>query len=568
MDTSPSQFRQLTRHFVGQFLDNDLLSPQEGLQAGFAGALGFLLMLGLFIPIRLAVKYSYPFRSAVERDYASWTDKVQFIALAMIVMAGLALVQWHTLRPDRRDYLILLPLPVRQTTILWAKLAALAWLFGVFAAGLAGFGPIFSLVLFASGSPTLGEVLRWAAAHIVAIVAASGFVFSGVLALHGVLLVLLGPRAFRRVSLWVQSAAIFAVALALLLLPLVTWSTYPLKRAGGLALHAMPTMWFLGIYQTVGGRADPDFRALATLGWSALAFASSIAALTHLAGYRRHIRTTLETMEVARSRPSLRRLGTRLAGVICGGLPHRHAIFSFGVRTLTRSPRHRFIMALALGIACAVVTVALLQSMSSASEGWRPPDAWAVFSIQYALTFFLVGAARFATIVPSELRASWILRLLAPPSTAAVRSGYMRALLWCGVAPLVVALLPIDAALVGWRMASAHAVVGLVVAAILVEIVFFGFVSMPFAAALPPGTGSPRARWIGYWLGLTLYAFALPEIEALALGQPQGLAWLLGVGLVGLIALKVLRRLYVGAGTAPIFEDPPDWEVQRLDLSA
>jgi hypothetical protein len=568
MSTSPSQFRVLTRHFVGQFLDNDLLSPREGLQAGFAGALGFLLMLTLFIPIRLALKYGYPFETFAQRDYASWGDKCQFIALTMIVLGGLALTQWHTLRLDRRDYYILLPLPVPHTTILWAKLAALVWLFTVFAAALAGFGPVFSVVLFASGHPALVDAVRWALGHVTAILAAGAFAYFGVLALHGTLFTVLGPRAFGRAGPWVQAAGIFVVALAVLLLPLITWSTYPLKRAGGPGLHAMPTMWFLGLYQTVGGRTDADFRGLALLGlWTPMA-AVAIAALTSLLGYRRHIATTIESLDTRTPRPLVRRIGARLVAAACGWRPLRHAIFSFMARTLTRSPRHRAVMTLAFSVACAVAAVSLLSSASSSREGWRPPDAGAVLSIQYALTFFLVLAARFATVVPSELRAGWMPRLLAPRDAAPLRAGAARAVLACGVAPLVAVLLPIDAALVGWRLAGAHAVIGLVTGAALIELAFFGFASIPFTFALPPDTGLPRARWLGYWLGFSFFVLALPQLEALALGQPGGFSWFAGVGLGLLVTLVVIRRISARGGTPTVFEEQGDWAVQRLDLSA
>ena len=568
MTIPPSQFRLLTRHFVGQFLDNDLLSPREGLQSGFAGALGFLLMLALLIPTRLALKYAVPFKTAALRDYASWGDKCQFIALVMIVLGGLALTQWQRLRLDRRDYFILLPLPVDHTTILWAKLAALVWLFAVFAAALAGFGPLFSVALFASGQASFIEVVRWALGHIAAILAAGAFAYFGVMALHGTLFTMLGPRAFRRVSPWLQAAGIFIVALAVLLLPLITWSTYPLKRTGGTGLYAMPTMWFLGLYQTVGGRTDADFTGLAFLGWAAPTAAVAVAVLTSLVGYRRHVATTIESQDTRRPWPWLRRIGARLAAAVCAWRPLRHATFSFMVRTLTRSPRHRAVLTLAFSLACAVAAVSLLSSMSSSAEGWRPPGVGAVLSIQWALTFFLVLAARFATVIPSELRASWMPRLLAPGDAAPLRAGAARAVLACGVVPLVAILLPIDASLVGWRLAGAHAAVGLVAGAVLIEVAFFGFASIPFTFALPPDTGIPRVRWLGYWLGFSTFVLTLPHLEAFFLGNPGGFTGFTCAWFGLLIALVIARRKAARDGTPTVFEQQGDWAVQRLDLSA
>jgi hypothetical protein len=568
VDSPPTQFRLLTRHFIGRFLDNDLLSPHEGLQAGLAGALALFLIPGLTLPVLLLIKYTFPYASPDLRDMASWSDKCVFVSTAMVAMAGLAALQWNTLKPDRRDYLILLPLPVEASAILWAKVTALLWLFGVFTAAIIGFGPVlFTLVRFALEPVTPLELLRWMAAHALAVLASSGFAFFGVLALHGMLLTLVTPSVFRRVSVVVQSAAIFVVAVVFLMLPLVGASVYPLKRAGGWTPFAMPPLWFVGLYQALGGRNEADWRALAAVAGLSVSVVVVVAVATHLLGFRRHVVSTLESPAGALWRPrSWRRFWGRAAAAVTGGRPARHALFAFTLRTLARSPRHRHVLAGFCGLGCAVSAVSLASSMWYRGA-WHPPGAASVMSVQNILLFVLVAAVRFGTAAPSELQASWVFRLLAPRDARVWRAGLERALITCGVVPLLATLLPLNGALLGWSRAWAHAAAGFALGAALVPIMFFGFARAPFACPVTPGGGGPRARWAFYWFGFTTFAFGLSRAEAWLLDRPRGLVVLLGMAATALVVTAAIRGRR-SAAVVPEFIEQADWSVQELGLSA
>jgi len=562
---STRQRRLLTRLFFDRALDNDLLSPRNGLAMGLAGALGTLAVPGTALSTFALLKYTYPFSSPEARDLASLGDKCIFVSIPLIALAGLAALSWDTLRPDERDYRVLVPLPVRLTTLLEAKSQALGLLFLVFTAAAVSVAPVlFPLVML--GPADLGVGARWIAAHLVAATAAAAFAFFGMVALHGLLLGALGPRLFRRVSPWIQSAAIFATAVTFLLLPMIASLTWPLKRDGGLAMALAPQMWFVGIYQTLGGRGDPDWRMLA--GFGALAVVSSLllAATTTWAGYRRQVSATLEAAGARRAgRPTARRVGAWLGHLASGGDPRRHAIFAFALRTLTRSARHRMILAAFLGAGCAVSAVGLATA-TWRQTGFVRPAADAIMSVQNVLAFFLVAAAATGASVPSDLAAGWVFRLLEGRDARAWLSGLRRAVLAGGIVPLLALLFPVNAALLGWPTAAAHALVGLVMSAMLVEVVLRGFRRAPFACAAAPGSGGPKARWLAYWFGFSVYAFTLARVEAWALDQRGGLLTLLAMGLAVVVALVLARTIRPFQGTLS-FDEPADWAVSRLDLT-
>jgi hypothetical protein len=56
---------------------------------------------------------------------ARWTAEHFFIETTMTVAGLIAVLNWDSAFPDRRDVLVLAPLPVRASTLLLAKISAL-----------------------------------------------------------------------------------------------------------------------------------------------------------------------------------------------------------------------------------------------------------------------------------------------------------------------------------------------------------------------------------------------------------------------------------------------------------
>ena len=55
----------------------------------------------------------------------SWIPEHFFIATTMLVVGAVSVMTWDSALPDRRDVLVLAPLPVRPSTLFAAKIAAL-----------------------------------------------------------------------------------------------------------------------------------------------------------------------------------------------------------------------------------------------------------------------------------------------------------------------------------------------------------------------------------------------------------------------------------------------------------
>ena len=119
------QFVLLYRDYLFRVVDPELLSSQ-----GTGDASQLLLQIFSLLLI-LSIAFCVPASSfsgdapglAILRS--SWTFEHFLIATTMLTVGVFATLVWGSMFPDRRDVLVLAPLPVRPSTILWAKLAAI-----------------------------------------------------------------------------------------------------------------------------------------------------------------------------------------------------------------------------------------------------------------------------------------------------------------------------------------------------------------------------------------------------------------------------------------------------------
>jgi len=129
-------------------------------------------------------------------------DKCYFLWVFMLLLGFLTVVEWDVIFPDRRDYINIVPLPVRVRTLFLAKSASFFLFIGIYSAAahsLASFSFGYFLTRFRSGSPLF--ILRYMGAHLIAGSAANIFLFFLCVFIQGLLMSLLSYGLYRRISL-------------------------------------------------------------------------------------------------------------------------------------------------------------------------------------------------------------------------------------------------------------------------------------------------------------------------------------------------------------------------------
>jgi hypothetical protein len=592
----------LAGHFFRRFLENDLVSPDGDAHENVAVVFAFLALPGLWVTMGHLFGYVSPLVTPSEILLRALNDKFQFMACSMIVMALVTTLQWDALALDARDYAVLGPLPIERAVLMRAKVQAL-FLFAVSFAVAVNAMPtlFFPLALLSNLQVAAGRGIWLVLVHACASIGASLFAFLVVLGLRSLLAVLLDPRAFRRISVLVQSVAVVGLVTAFLLLPALG-SEFSRTRpiAGSAALYLSPPAWFVGFYETLTAPvlfSDPKFLArswralwtmeeelryhgiyvadvrvfhnLALAAIGGLLGAWGAALFLYSRGHRRHLSDLQDLFAPSPSwsRVWLQRIGGWLAGSIVQR-PEARATFFFTLNTLARSARHRLLVAayVAIGFALAVVGVTGVVTRGGLSGLAAPTPV--LLSVQLILSFCLLVGVRVALAVPAELRANWIFRLAGGDATVHLLTGARRAVAFGIALPFAAAFLPLQAALWGARIGVLHFACASLLSLILVETLFLGFRKVPFTCGYMAGKANVKVLWPVYLLSFAFCTYGFANLEAWAFVTGTRVATLAAVLAGVLVAVVGWRRLRQRRWQPLQFEELPEPAAQALGLSA
>jgi hypothetical protein len=564
-----TQTRLLARTFFARFFESDLMPPGLPQVQLIIGSLAALAAPGLLLPARFAGKYLQLSHNSDALARALLVDRLLFITLTMTAMGLVALVIWEGVFPDRRDARILGALPVTSRVLIGARLIALAALAGIFVVGVNAvptlmYGPLMSAYGGARSLP-LGVL-----AHFAATVCAGAFVFFSLIALQGLLLNLAGRRLAERLSVVLQAVFVVVLLQMIFFLPRIgsLIRTDLREVAADSYLSAMPSMWFLGLYDVLGGRSQAGSGVLA-----AVAVAATVAAAAAAIGLL--VMTHSHLMRLALEGRETGGRAVRIIGPLAGRLsdlrgrrPVERAAFEFTLRTLVRSRTHGMLMAMYVGVAMALIVSGLIPVMlRQGLAGFRQPDV-AVLCGPLVLSFLTLVGLRVVVAIPVEPKANWIIRLHEPADRVAVSDGVRNAFIVAGAVPPTLLASVSAAALWGVWPAIAHATVSFVMAWSLAELLLLGLGKLPFTSTYYPGRGRLRTRWPFYLIAFTNYCFTTAGLEILLMSQPASLVVFVSVGAAAIGGLHALRQRGARALPGLTFEEEdPDALFQGFRLS-
>ena len=486
------------------------------------------------------------------------TDRVILFTLSMLAMGFVALLIWDGIFPDRRDARILGALPVSVRTFVAARLMALGRVFLLFAAAIAVPQAVFFGLLAGSYGDPAG-LIRGVAAHLIAAAAACTFVFTAVLTLQSLLLAALGRRAAQRAVVGLQ--VVFAVALVQLLFFLphvgallrsrdqaVDWAT------GSAAL--LPAVWFLGLYEWLGGFAGTSAIALARLAVAATTVAVLLSVILYAASYPRLSRLALEGLP---PRVRARRTSPPASGAErAPGHAVQTAVRRFVMRTLVRMRQHRMALALAVGIALAFVLSSILALWLQRKAAPLAPSL-SLLSIPLVLQFLPLVGIRLLAAMPAEPKANWVFRAAEPAGRLHAIDGVRDAMIRFVVAPTTLIALLEGSLLWGVLSGVSHALYCWALGVLLVEILLASLVKIPFTCLYLPGRARLKTLWPFYIAAFTTYCYTMAGIELVLLQTPiRMLAVCATLLMAGRAALLLRHRALAEATGLRFVEEDPD----------
>jgi hypothetical protein len=549
------QFRTLYRVFLLRVVDLELLSA-DGDPAKLIGQFATIfasISLFLSLPALLGLLGSGSLPGP-----EAWTPEHFFIETAMTCAGLIAVLNWDSAFPDKRDLLVLGPLPVRKSTLFFSKAAALFAAPALAMVALNIFSGLVWPFLFRSGNGGFfGDLRAWPAYWISLLLAGAFLVFT-ILTIQGVAANMLPRQLFLRFS-----AVLQAVVMCTLLI--VYFVEPSLESPAGLAaaenqrlLAWLPSYWFLALFHQLNGSMDPVMIPLVERAWLGFLVSALGACTALLLSYFRLMRTMTEQPDIL---PQTRfvswspQFGNSLT----------RAITRFSMRTLVRSRQHRMIVSFYLGIGITIV----VGYVSTTHQGLRSTREVLSNSFLFAsilMMILTVLVLRVVASIPISLPANWIIRV----TQVRLARDYRKAIRWSwlilGVAPVLVLMTVFLLGMSPWRPALGHLGAMFWLGILLVEICLFTMRKIPFTCSYLPGkTGIHFA----FWICVVLVTRLLREAAELEGRLLHGL--LSGVAMILVIALAAIGMWRVGASSAALseelmFEEASPSEITSLGL--
>jgi hypothetical protein len=500
------QFRVLFRHFLFRTVDLELLSAHaEGdtnkLLSQFAALLVFF---SLWVSLG-----AFGLGGKVPRSVSlikAWPIEHFLISTTMLIVGLFAVLSWDSMFPDRRDVLVLAPLPIRPSTVFLARIAALATALAVSVAVLNAFtGITYPLMLGAERGGIVGGIvglligaLRPFFAYWITMLAAGAFVLCSVLVLQGLAVQLLPRGPFLRVSAILQMAAFSLFISMYFLEPSFNTPAALTAEQNQETLAWFPSYWFLALFQTLNGSAHPALDPWSPRAFIALAITMGGAAAAFLLSYLRTLRKIVEEPDIipaAHSRKWSPRLGNSLTT----------AIMWFTIRTLLRSRQHRVMLAFYLGIGFAAVILFTKTLVVQKKLLTDQAHASLMVSSVVMMSAWVVGT-RVVFALPLALRANWIFQLTRVRSTQKYLAAVRSPLFALSVAPVWFASAAVFFSIWPWTLAASHLIVLALWGIILAWLALYGFHKIPFTCSWLPGKSSFHMVFLG---ALALFYFVL-----------------------------------------------------------
>jgi hypothetical protein len=514
----PLQFRVLYRQFLLRVIDLEALSIQADIPRFLGQFAGVLMMLSMVHTVGFYVSLVST-HSPGEFLGVSWYFEHYFIATMMLVVGLFTIIAWDSTFPDRRDAMVLAPLPLASRTVLFAKIASSCsiWVIAIFTLNFAS-GFVLPLVLGYAHGGFFG-FLRYIAAYWFTMIAASGFVYGSVLTVQGITALLLPRRMFLRLSAILQLAA-FALFLGVYFLqPSLTPPAVIDAPQNQWIFASSPTFWFFAMFNQLNGSLPSPLGWLAQRAWIGLGVITAGSFASLILCYTRTMQKTVEQPDLV---PSAR--GFHWRPMVGGSLTT--AVVFFALRTLTRSRQHRVAYVFYLAVVCAIALSVVRGSLAEPVP--RPLTSGFLMSTAMMMIFATVGLCRVFSL-PISLTANWVLRIAQLRPTEEYFAATRQSLLLIAVLPWWIVSAILSVSFRPEHQVIAHLAVLAIFGSILADLSLIGFSKVPFTCSYLPGKSNIQYVFWGFaMVVIPLVAWATNR-EMHALSHPREL---IGLGFV------------------------------------
>jgi hypothetical protein len=540
----PLDFRVLHRQFLLRVVDLEALSIEADIPSYLGQFAGVLIMI--------SICHGFGLLAFPPPPSTAWAYEQARIADLQLVIGLCAVLMWDATFPDKRDAMVLGPLPVMPRTILFAKIAASSSVLGLAVVALNFASSLGMSIVFGGGS---NGMIRFFACCWLTLLASSAFLYGLVLAIQGLGALFLPRRLFLRFSAVLQLSTFGLILAGRFLQPwLMTFSqlTSPANHA---LLAWSPTFWFFALLNYLNGTLPVELQWVAERAWMALGLVLTAAGLSLALCYLRTMKKIVEQPDLdpaASSSRSKLRLGSSLQSAI--------ALFCF--RSIARSRQHRVALAFYWPI---VIAIALSIARQIATDPPEPVSLGLIMPTMIMMSFAVVGL-RGVFSLPISLKANWVLRITQLRPTSDYIAATRRSLQLFAVLPVLLVSAALSLHFRPMVQAWQHLAFLALFGWILVELSLIHFDKVPFTCSFIPGKTNIQvifwgAAFVFLILGLLFGAYELQALQYL-----RRYLVLIAYSTAMIIALWIYNRLHARSAVLYYEETLPE-VIIRLGLT-
>lgn len=518
----------LYRHFLLRVIDLESLSIEADIPRFLGQFAGVLILIGVFQALGFLVLSGQPHLTRDGLLSMAARSEQSFLVGTMLIAGLAAVATWDNIFPDRRDVIVLGPLPVRAYTVLAAKVASSASLLGIGVLALnCGMGIVLPLV-----TGGMVHFPRVFATYWLTAAAASVFIYGAVLTIQGVTAALFSRRWFLRLSAMLQLVA-FALFLSAWLFEPNFATVEELAKAQQLGVLARwPTFWFFGLFSQTSGVFPIISEPLTRQACLALVAVLAGTGISLLLCYVRTMKTTIEQPDLEPTRGHRRwllPLGDQL----------QTAIVRFSMRSLARSRQHRVVYAFFLAIAFAIA----VSTLTRVATSHRTEPVTPAFLMSTLMMMCLAAAGlRSIFSLPVSLKANWVLQVTQLSAPERYIAATRRAMLVLATIPVWLTAAGLALCYRPWHQVLEHLLILALVGSIMTDAALIGVSKIPFACSYLPGKSNVQYMFWAFAAGFTPLAMSFSRYEQSALDDPLSYSALVAILIAASAELWLVNR--------------------------
>ena len=562
--------RALARVFFGRLFENDMFSSSAAASSSLMFLLALVATPGVMFSGTQIFSWAHLRAMGIRLDDPMIVDSALLrsqafhVDFVMAVAAVVTMMVWSSLTPDRRDALVLGPLPITAREQARGRLLALLKFFGMFIVAVSV--PTAVAYNFVSvGAENITQFPGRVLGHIVAATLAGGSVFFLLLTIQLALAALFGPRAIRFITLPLQLGSLIGMIAALSTSAAIV---EPILRQGveaGPVVMWNPAAWFAGVYRWVYGDEREIFTVLAMRGLVAGIVIIASALVLYPLAYDRCLRNVI-TSE-GRTTGSFQRGWATLAATLLRPLlrrPLQRGLAAFMLATLGRSHSHRFLIGMYAGIAF-LLALPIAGRLFEIPTTERLRYAW--FAVPLGFTFWLVCGVRVALMMPVEPVANWVFKLTEPVDKRRVLSTVVTVMAFVTCMPIA-AIASGALVLLGEETMAATVFPVVVLAGLcLIEMLTLTMKTVPFTCTYLPGQLRLRLFWPLYFFLWLHLVYRLTEWSVWAVGDLRRTLQIAGLLTAIWITLRIIHIIRIKKIHTFVYDEQPPPLVTTMDIA-